>query len=331
LLGLYGLMILASLFLLTRLKFTFDFEQFFPQGDPDWEFFKNYIQDFESDDNFMLIAVERKAGVFDSVFLQQFHDFSLKTADLPYVTSSSSLTKMQYPVKTPFGITAVPAIHLEQPEFYESDRRRVLQDQRFVHNLISADGTALTIVLKTVERSTLAQATEMMDSLQILLKKYPFEGTHVLGRPSFQTAMVQMEIREVLVSTGIAALLTIAILFFIFRRWWTVFIAIAGIGLSLLFFLGLLSALGRELNALSALYPILMCIVGVADTIHITSKYLDELEKGHDRSTAIRITLKEIGLATFITCITTAVGFASLITNRTAPIQGFGLPPHNFS
>jgi hypothetical protein len=83
--------------------------------------------------------------------------------------------------------------------------------------------------------------------------------------------------------------------------------------------------LGRELNALSALYPILMCIVGVADTIHITSKYLDELEKGHDRSTAIRITLKEIGLATFITCITTAVGFASLITNRTAPIQGFGL------
>jgi predicted RND superfamily exporter protein len=52
---------------------------------------------------------------------------------------------------------------------------------------------------------------------------------------------------------------------------------------------------------------------------------LDELEKGHDRETAIRTTLREIGLATFITCVTTAIGFASLLTNRTAPIQGFGL------
>lgn len=325
LLGLYGLLTVVSIFLLTRLKFSFDFEQFFPQGDPDWEFFKNYIRDFESDDNFLLIAVERRAGVFDSVFLQQFHDFTLKAAALPHVTSSASLTKMQYPLKTPFGITAVPAIHLDDPAFYESDRARVLQDRRFVNNLISEDGTALTVVLKTIDRSTLEQAAELMDSLNQLMKTYPFEATHTLGRPNFQTSMVAMEIREVLVSTGIAALLTIAILFFIFRRWWSVFIAIAGIGLSLLFFLALLSGLGRELNALSALYPILMCIVGVADTIHITSKYLDELEKGHDRSTAIRTTLREIGMATFITCITTAIGFASLVTNRTAPIQGFGL------
>lgn len=325
LLGLYGLLTVASIFLLTRLKFTFDFEQFFPQGDPDWEFFKNHIKDFESDDNFLLIAVERKQGVFDSVFLQQFHDFTLKTAALPHVTSSTALTKIQYPLKTPFGITAVPAIHLDDPAFYESDRARVLQDRRFVNNLISEDGTALTIVLKTINRSSLAQSTELMDSLNNLLKTYPFEATHTLGRPNFQTSMVWMEMREVLVSTFIAALLTIAILFFIFRRWWSVFIAMAGIGLSLLFFLGLLSALGRELNALAALYPILMCIVGVADTIHITSKYLDELEKGHDRNTAIRTTLREIGLATFITCITTAIGFASLLANRTAPIQGFGL------
>lgn len=325
LLGLYGLLTIGSLFLLTKLQFTFDFEQFFPQGDPDWEFFKNYTKDFESDDNFLLIAVDRKEGVFDSVFLQQFHDFTLKAADLPHITSAMSLSKIQYPLKTPFGITAVPVIHLDNPAFYESDRKRVLQDKRFVNNLISADGTALTIALKTIERSSLDQATELMDSLQNLLKTYDFEETHVLGRTSFQTAMVAMEIREVLVSTFIAALLAIAILFFIFRRWWSVFIAMAGIGLALLFFLGLLSALGRELNALAALYPILMCIVGVADTIHITTKYLDELEKGHDQETAIRTTFREIGLATFITCITTAIGFASLLTNRTAPIQGFGL------
>lgn len=328
-LGLYGLFTLASLFLLTRLKFTFDFEQFFPQGDPDFEFFKNYIKDFESDDNFLLVAVERHDGVFERQFLERFHEFAVKAGELPHVTSSTALTKMQYPIRTPFGITAIPAVHIEDTAFYASDRARVMQDRRFVHNLISEDGTALTVVLKTVPSTDLKQAKELMGALDSLLAVYKreqaFDDVHLLGRAYFQREMVEMEMREVLVSTLLAALLVIAVLFFIFRRWWSVFIAITGIGLSLLFFLGLLSALGRELNALAALYPILMCIVGVADTVHITSKYLDELEKGHDRDTAIRITLKEIGLATFITCITTAIGFASLLTNRTAPIQGFGV------
>jgi predicted RND superfamily exporter protein len=263
LLGLYGLLTLASLFLLTRLKFTFDFEQFFPQGDPEYEFFKNYIAEFETDDNFLLVAVERREGVFEQRFLEKFHDFTLKAGELPHVTSSTSLTKVRYPLKTPFGITTVPAIHVEDTSYYASDRARVLQDRRFVHNLISEDGTALAVVLKTVERSNLQQANELIPALNNLLETYQFDETHLLGRAYFQREMVRMEMREVTVSTLVAAMLAIAVLFFIFRRWWSVFIALAGIGLALLFFLGVLSALGRELNALAALYPILMCIVGV--------------------------------------------------------------------
>lgn len=325
LLGAYAFLFLASLFLLTRLKFTFDFEQFFPQGDPDWEFFKSYIQEFENDDNFLLIAVENRNGVFDSVFLQKFHAFTLAAATLPHVSSSNSLTKMRQPLKTPFGVTATPLLHFDQPSFYASDRARLLQDRRFVHNLISEDATALNVILKTVNKSTLEQARALMSGVDSLLAAYQFDGSHVLGRAYFQQEMVEMEMREVSVSTIIAAILAGLVLFFIFRRWRMVFIAMTGIGLALLFFLALLSLLGRELNALAALYPVLMCIVGVADSIHISTKYLDELQKGRDKETAIRITLKEIGLATFMTCITTAIGFASLITNRTAPIQGFGI------
>lgn len=321
----YGGLVLLSVFLLTRLTFSFEFEQFFPQGDPEYEFFKNYIKEFESDDNFLLVALGRKEGVFERDFLKKAHDFTVKAADLPHVTSVMSLTKMQYPLRTPFGITAVPAVHIDDTTYYATDREKALQDRRIVHNLLSEDATAMTVILKTKDRSTLEEARALMRELEDLLGKYNFEEFHVLGRAAFQRDLVWMQQREVIVSTLIAALLTMAVLFFIFRRWATVFIALGGIGLALLFFLGVLSALGRELNALSALYPILMCIVGVADTIHITTKYLDELGKGKLRHEAIRITIREVGLATFITCLTTAIGFASLLTNRTVPIQGFGV------
>ncbi|MCS7037123.1 MAG: MMPL family transporter [Saprospiraceae bacterium] len=325
LLAFYGVATAVSLFLLTRLTFSFDFEQFFPKGDPDWEFFKAYIQDFESDDNFLLVAVERQEGVFDQAFLQQVHDFTLRARELPHVTTTLSLTTVRYPLRTPFGVTAVPAIHIDDTTYYAADRARVLQDRRFVHNLISEDATALTVVLKTVNQSTYEQSVALMEALDSLVAQYPFESVYRLGRAYFHRDMVAMQKREIAVSTFIAVLLASAILFFIFRRWRTVLLAMTGIGLALLFFLAVLSLLGRELNALAALYPILMCIVGVADTIHLTTKYLDELEKGRPPAQAIRITVREIGLATFITCVTTAIGFLSLLTNRTEPIQAFGV------
>lgn len=325
LLALYGVATAASLFLLTRLTFSFDFEQFFPKGDPDWEFFKTYIQDFESDDNFLLVALERKEGVFDQRFLQQVQDFTLRAKELPNVTTALSLTTVRYPLRTPFGVTAVPAIHVDDTTYYATDRARVLQDKRFVHNLISEDATALTVVLKTVNQSTYEQSVALMEALDSLIAQYSFEGVYRLGRAYFHRDMVAMQKREIAVSTTIAVLLASLILFFIFRRWRTVLLAMTGIGLALLFFLAVLSLLGRELNALAALYPVLMCIVGVADTIHLTTKYLDELEKGRPPAQAIRITVREIGLATFITCVTTAIGFLSLLTNRTEPIQAFGV------
>lgn len=325
LLGAYAALVALSIFFVFRLKFTFDFEQFFPQGDPDWEFFKDFIKDFENDDNFLLVAVERKEGVFDSTFLANFHDFTLKAGDLPHVTSATSLTKLQLPLKTPFGITAVPVIHMDAPEFYETDKKMVLQDKRFVNNLISEDAQSIVVFIKTVNKTTQEQAEEIMARLNELKAQYPFDNVYMLGRAYFQKELVWMQQREVTVSTVVAALLTALIIFFIFRRWKTVFISMTGIGLALLFFVGLLSALGRELNVLAALYPVLICIVGVADTVHISSKYLDELKRGLSPNEAIRITMKEIGLATFITCITTAIGFASLVTNRTVPIQDFGV------
>ena len=325
LLGLYGVSVILSIFLLTRLKFTFDFEQFFPKGDPDWAFFKEFTNEFENDDNFLLVAIDREKGVFDSTFLAQVHDFTLKAGDLPHVTSATSLTKLQYPLRTPFGITALPVIHSDAPEFFPTDSVKVMQDRRFVHNFISPDGKALVVFMKTINKNTQEQAEELIARLNALIGEYDFEQTHILGRAYFQKELVWMQRREVIVSSSIAGLLTALILFLIFRQWRTVFISMTGIGLALLLFIGLLSALGRELNALAALYPLLICIVGVADTTHIISKYLDELEKGHSQAEAIQITMKEIGFATFITCVTTAIGFASLVTNRTVPIQEFGI------
>jgi len=321
----FTLLAIASAILVLDLKFTFSLEQFFPEGDPDLEFYQQFIEEFETDINFLLVAVTRQEGVFDSTFLNRFHDFSLKVRELPAVDQSQSLTQIKYPLKTPFGMTTIPAIHLKSPSRYEQDKQRILNDQRFVHNLISEDARSMVIALKTAGSITLEDSEKLIPALDSLLSTYDFESYHLLGPAYFQKEMVAMQKREITVSAIVSALLVSLIMFWIFRKPWGIFISLISIGLGLLLFLGLLAAWGRPLNAMAALYPVLMIIVGTSDVIHIMSKYIDELRKGEERFAAIRTTIREIGMATLLTSITTAVGFAALMTSKVGPIRNFGL------
>lgn len=324
-LTIFGIFTLLSIYLVLNIQFSFSFEDFFPNDDPDLAFYQEFIEDFETDINFLLVAVERKEGVFEKTFLTRFNDFTLKAQELPFVKSAQSLTQVSYPVKTPFGLSTIPAIHLDQPHRYSKDSLRILEDDRFKGNLISEDATSLVVAIKTQDSVYLEESEILMTSLEKLVQTYNFENHYILGPAYFQKEMVAMQKREVLFSALISAFLVSLVMFWIFRKPWGIFISLISIGLGLLFFLAALSALGRPLNAMAALYPVLMIIVGTSDVIHIMSKYIDELKKGHRKRKAIEIAIREIGLATLLTSVTTAIGFATLLTSRIGPIRDFGL------
>lgn len=319
------LLALASGYYVTKLKFSFQFEQFFPVGDPDLEFYQKFTKDFESDDNFLLIAVENNPTVFDSVFLNKFHEFGLEVRNIPHIKKVQSLTQLKYPVKTPFGFSAIPFIHIDEPDKYESDKQNILSDERFVYNLIDSTGTSLVIAAKTIENIGLDDSRTLTQALDKLINKYNFEASHVLGRANFQTALVDFQKREMLLAFLSSIILVSIFMVLIYRKPIGIIISLGSIALGLLLFMGFLGFIGAELNAISALFPVVMLIVGSSDVIHIFSKYVDELTKGKDKLLSMKVTIKEIGMATFLTSATTAVGFASLVSSKLKTIQDFGI------
>lgn len=321
----FGFLSVFSVYQSTQLQFSFSFEQFFPKGDDDLDFFKEFIEEFEADDNFLLVAVREPDGIFQQAFLESFHDFTLQSAKLPYILESQSVTKFSYPLKTPFGLTTIPAIHLDDPTRYQKDKERLLQDERFVDNFISRDAEIATVFLKTEEGLSFGAADTLLKALDQLIINYEFAEHHYLGRAYFQRDLVELQKREVILSAVVSFILVTLIMYLIFRRPWGILVALVSIALGLLFFLGYMGLFGRELNAMSALYPIIMIMVGTSDVIHIMTKYIDELRKGKERNEAAIITIKEIGLATLLTSVTTAIGFASLLSSRIVPIQELGV------
>ena len=233
-------------------------DRFFPQGDPELEFFRDFVDEFEADDNFLIAAIHRKDGVFEQKFLEDFHQLTLDCRKLNSVIQTQSLTTFTYPLKTPFAITTLPVIDIDKPERYAKNKERILADERFVYNLISPDGNTLCILLKTVPEIQLEAADQLVIDLQQLVESYDFDSYHMLGRAYFQKELVAMQKREIVFSGVVSGLLVMLIMFLIYRRFFGIAIALVSIGLGMLVFMGLLGALGRELSAISALYPVLM-------------------------------------------------------------------------
>ena len=310
---------------LDELKFSFDFSQFFPEEDPDLAFYDSYVEEFGTDDNFLLIAVENKPNVFQKDFLNKFQAFSQESKDFEHVLESNSLTTLSYPLKTSFGYTTLPIVHIKDSLQYQEDWHKIQEDSLFINVLIDEKGESLVLALRTEDNLDYKQSEVLLHTIRTSLKRHDLTNYHILGRAFFYEAIVEMQRSEVLTTTIVASILVFIILLLVYRSMPVVLISVFSIAMSLLLFMGLLAALGKELNAMAAFYPVLMLIVGTSDVIHLTDSYIRKLQSGISRYAAIISSLKEVGMTTLLTSITTAVGFVTLLSSRLVSIQEFGI------
>lgn len=312
----------------TDLKITFNFEQFFPENDPDLEYYKKFTAEFEKDDNFLLIAVKNnEKSVYDTSFLKKINSLTDSLFSIQSIQKVQSLTNLKTPVKTPFGYTLLPTLHINDGEKLREDIVRIQNDERFKNNFINDKGNALAILIKTNDDLSMNQNDSLIKAVKTIIINHniPEENYHFLGKSFFQTELVRLQKEEVFISTIISAILVFIILYLIFGSLLTSFLAMTGIGVSLIIFMGILSVMGRELSVMSALYPVLILIVGSSDVIHLISKYLDYDITEENKTEVMVKVVKQVGMATFLTSATTAVGFVSLLTSQLKVIRDFGI------
>jgi predicted RND superfamily exporter protein len=109
-----------------------------------------------------------------------------------------------------------------------------------------------------------------------------------------------------------------------FRNFWGVVVPLSVVVLSIIWTIGIMAVTGKSIDIMIILMPCILFVVGMSDVIHISSQFYEKIEAGFNKVDAIRIALKEVGFATFLTCISTAVAFLTLNTTSIQPIRDFG-------
>jgi uncharacterized protein len=326
--SLFSVLVLLSVSQLPKLAINFEFSQFFPKGDSDLIYYEEFIKDFENDDNLLLIAVENsRRSVFDTSFLSKIASVSDALRDHVLVKNVASLTTLRTPIKTPFGFTTIPSIHSDDGDLLKQDSTLLQDKNRFSSYFISKHNEATLLAVKTLDKVDVFYSQKLMYAVDSIMRAHHVkkENIHITGRAAFQSELVAVQKKEIMISTAIAGLLVTFILYWIFGKYKPVIIAVGSILISLVLFLGLLAGLKIELNILAGLYPVLILIVGCSDVVHIMTKYIDDVTDDENRVALAIQVLKEVGLSTALTAATSAIGFISLGTSRLQVIQQFGL------
>jgi predicted RND superfamily exporter protein len=124
-----------------------------------------------------------------------------------------------------------------------------------------------------------------------------------------------------------AAIILVAGILILFHRTWKI-VVIAGVPVlcSLAITFGLLGGLDMTLTPQVVLIAPILIALGVAYGLYIANRYSDEAQI-EDREERISVAVKTTGKAIFLSALTTAIGFASLLTVSMIPLQvlGFGL------
>ncbi|MEN8040836.1 MAG: MMPL family transporter [Actinomycetota bacterium] len=81
----------------------------------------------------------------------------------------------------------------------------------------------------------------------------------------------------------------------------------------------------EEQSQMTQIIPILLIGLGVDYSIHMTSRYRQELAAGNTVDASIRTAIRTVGIALVLATLTTAVGFLTNVTNDIPAIAEFGV------
>ncbi len=312
-------------FQLPKTSLDYNFEDFFPADDESTQFFYEHRAKFASDNDFLLVAIEHKTGVFDTTFLKKVDRLTNAIDSMDHVQFTRSITSENERFIYMNGATGErPYINFKNVDL-SRDSSNIFENQELVNTLINQDADAVAIFVRHEDLLSKAKSDSLVNAIKSSVQSLDFENVRMAGRTVGQLFYINTMRGEMTFYVGLSMILVVIFLLIAFRSMWGLLVPQIVIVGSMVWIVGYMAFVEEPLNILLIVMPSIMFVVSMSDVIHLVSKYFELLRQNLPKFEAIKIAFKEIGMATLLTSVTTAIGFFSLLFVNVKPIQTFGL------
>lgn len=320
---------------LSQLSHKTDYRVMFSSHNEYLEAFEHLQDTYTRVDNVVFILAPHNGNALSADGLRAQQWLTEQGWLLPYSIRVDSLSNFQYTYAEGDELLVedmVPADFDGSADAISVVEKRVNREQTIRDHYLSPDG-ALSVVMVTLELpedQTLA-LPEMMETKGGVLEleaafraAHPTVDLHVTGLATsnyYLGTVLGKDMQILIPAMLVVALVLVGVMT---RSVANTFVTFFVVILSITVTMGGFGFTGIPLNNINSVAPVVILTLAVAHSVHLLCYYSQRLREGHDKVTAMQLSLESNLRAIFFTTFTTAVGFLGMLTIDAPPFVQFG-------
>ncbi len=318
-------------FAVTSLKLDNKYGNMLPRKSPAQSVYLKFKEMFGEDGGTLVIAIQSDSLYTENNFLKWRELASeIRSIDgVESVISEADLYKIQN--NTSKGKFEAHPI-FEDTTFIAATIKEIKNDVRstpLYDGVLFNDSTNVSLMMISIDESFLSdqkKSTVVIDIEDLALTYETYFGKmHFAGLPHIRVVIGKRVVNEMYIFIGLAILVTSILLFVFFRSFRVVIFCNVVVFVAVIWSLGSIGLFGFNLSILMALIPPLMIVIGIPNCIFLLTKFHREVKSHGNKTKALSRVIQKVGNATFLTNLTTALGFSTFVFTNSEKLIEFGI------
>ncbi len=332
LLSLLGIITLFLGYYATKVEMSYEYASMLPEQDSAFQDNINFNKIFGEEGNLIIIGV-RDSSFFEFEKFQRWKRYCNELSDVDGVINLMSVANAYNLQKNTeerkFEIEMVfPDSISSQAELDAAVGK--LKSLPFYRNLLYNDESNTYLLVITVNKDKMLSISreKMVKSIQRISRQFEKDENvklHFSGLPYIRIITAMIIKSELYLFSLLALSICIIVLFLFFRSFKAVFFPVLVVLIGVIWSLGLMGFLGYKITVLSGMIPSLLIVIGIPNSIYMMNKFHSEFVRHGNKAKALMRVIVKIGNATFLTNLTTALGFATFIIVKGDLLREFGI------
>jgi len=197
--------------------------------------------------------------------------------------------------------------------------RTIIKRNPAYKNVLYNDSSEVSLMLIGLSEKVLEDKvkSKVVFHIEELTKQYePALGKfYFSGLPHIRVTVAKRILNEMFLFLGLSVFASSLLLYIFFRSFRIVIQCNLVVFVSVIWALGTIALFNYSLTIMMALIPPLLIVIGVPNCVFIVTRYHQEFNRMGNKTKALFIMIRRIGPVTFLTNLTTAVGFVTFTSS----------------
>lgn len=314
------------------LEMSFQMAEVLPHSDPAHRNYQHFRSIFGEEANMLIMAIQDK-NFFAPNKLEHFRFFEQRISALPEISWTLSPLSASVLLKNNVTQKFETAELFPQEKINDSlahDLKNKISRLPFYENWLWQSSSHTYVLYASMDKDIVhtPKRLDVVKQVLVIIKEHESvsgQTVHISGLPFIRSDSIIRASKEIILFVILAALIASIVLFVFFRSFRVIAVTLVNVGISIIWSSGTIGLLGYKISILTGLIPPLLIVIGIPNAVYMITRYHIEFTRISHKIRSLTTVVSKTGRAIFLTNLTTAIGFGTMIITNSKFLVEFSI------